>query len=364
MKKYIALLLCAVFSFTTLSACTTEDTTQTTATEEKQTEIKLDACGLSYTVPASWTENETASVIPTSYAQPEGSIYAVVRYDFVPDENLEQLNGDVSNEADNAEWVAPLVEFLVVREGEENSDAVKAELEKYASQQELPKQEGFLFYFLTEPTQEIPAFSAEAQALYETMVADLPALYDTVETFQPDEAAVTEQAQQQSSMLSFMTTDLEGNAIDSSVFASYDLTVVNFFASYSYPDINELAELESFSQSLKKAHPNVNFLQVIIDTPDAKAEEAILAAYEENGVTYTGIKPDTSMANWILSNLAGLPTTIFVDKDGKVLDQRLEGKQTADTYLTTTQQVLESITQNAESTENTENTENTTDTES
>ena len=196
------------------------------------------------------------------------------------------------------------------------------------------------------------------------MVADLPALYDTVETFQPDEAAVTEQAQQQSSMLSFMTTDLEGNAIDSSVFASYDLTVVNFFASYSYPDINELAELESFSQSLKKDYPNVNFLQVIIDTPDAKAEEAILAAYEENGVTYTGIKPDTSMANWILSNLAGLPTTIFVDKDGKVLDQRLEGKQTADTYLTTTQQVLESITQNAESTENTENTENTTDTES
>ena len=103
-----------------------------------------------------------------------------------------------------------------------------------------------------------------AQALYETMVADLPTLYDTVETFQPDEAAVTEQAQQQSSMLSFMTTDLEGNAIDSSVFASYDLTVVNFFASYSYPDINELAELESFSQSLKKDYPNVNFLQVII----------------------------------------------------------------------------------------------------
>lgn len=351
MKKYIALLLCAVFSFTALSACTKEETTQTTTTEEKQTEIKLDACGLSYTVPASWTENDIASVIPTSYAQPESSIYAVVRYDFVPDENLEQLNGDVSNEADNTEWVIPLVEFLVVREGEENSDTVKAELEKYAVQQDLPNQDGFLFYFLTEPTQEMPSFSAETQALYETMVADLPALYDTVETFQPDEAAVTEQAQQQSAMLSFVTTDLDGNAIDSSVFASYDLTVVNFFASYSYPDINELAELESFSQSLKKDYPNINFLQVIIDTPDAKAEETILAAYEENGVTYTGIKPDTSMANWILSNLAGLPTTIFVDKDGKVLEQRLEGKQTADTYLTTTEQVLQSMTQSTDVTE-------------
>ena len=53
------------------------------------------------------------------------------------------------------------------------------------------------------------------------------------------------------------------------------MTVVNFWASYCEEDnINELDTLQSFYKDLQKKHPNVNFVQVVIDTPGQKAEKS------------------------------------------------------------------------------------------
>ena len=112
MKKAFALLLCAVLSLSMLSAC--GGSTQNTSDETAETEIRLDACGLAYTIPQSWTTEENVNLIPTSYAQPEDSVYAVVRYDYAPDENMDALN-DMSSTVPVDELMAPLVEFLVVR---------------------------------------------------------------------------------------------------------------------------------------------------------------------------------------------------------------------------------------------------------
>lgn len=340
MKKAFALLLCAVLSLSMLSAC--GGSTQNTTEETAETEIRLDACGLAYTIPQSWTTEENVNLIPTSYAQPEDSVYAVVCYDYAPDENMEALN-DTSSTVPVDELMAPLVEFLVVRDGQETADSAVAEFNKFNSKQELPKQDGFRFYFLTDPSTGIDHLSKDAQEVYKTLAEDLPTLYKSVETFQPDEASVAEQASKQGELFGFISTDLEGNAIDSSIFADYDLTAVNFFASYSYPDINELKELESYYQTLQAEYPNVNFVQVIIDTPGNEAEAKILAAYEENGVTFTGIMPDKAMASWIVDNLKGLPTTIFIDKDGRIQGDRIEGKQSADQYLEATKEMLDNL---------------------
>ena len=178
---------------------------------------------------------------------------------------------------------------------------------------------------------------------YQELAEDLPLLYDSIETFVPDTASVEEQAKKQSSLFGFISSDLDGNAVDSSIFADYDLTVVNFYGSYSYPDINELQELEQFYQELQTEHPNVNFFQVIIDTPSDAAEEKMQQAYAENGVTFMGIMPDMSMASWILKNIEGIPTTIFVDENGYIQDIKLEQTQTADVYMQTTEQVLDQM---------------------
>ena len=338
MKRKLAVLLCVVCSLSAFTAC--GSTQPSTAQQQNiQTNIRLDACGLSYTIPENWTNTENVNLFPTSYAQPKESIYALVRYDYAPDENMEELDNP-NSEIPVEELMVPLLELLVVRNGQETADSVEAEFAKYQSKQELPSQEGFRFYYLTDPVNGVEHLSETATKTYTELTEDLPSFYKSIETFVPDEEIVKKQATEQSAVFSFSSSDLDGNAIDSSIFADYDLTVVNFFGSYSYPDINELSELQTFYQNLQTKHPNINFLQVVIDTPDAQAEQKMKEAYAAHGVTFRGVMPDVPMAAWILENIHGLPTTIFVDKNGHVLDTKIEQKQTADYYMEQTETVL------------------------
>ena len=141
-----------------------------------------------------------------------------------------------------------------------------------------------------------------------------------------------------------MSETLTGEPVSTTVFYEYDMTVVNFWASYCLEDgINELDTLQAFYKDLQKEHPNVNFVQVIIDTPTDAAEELALDAYDKHGVTFTGIMPDENLAKWIVSNLEGLPTTIFVDSEGMPRDFKIEGMQDKDYYMETTESMLKAI---------------------
>ena len=145
--------------------------------------------------------------------------------------------------------------------------------------------------------------------------------------------------------LAFMSNTLTGESISTTVFYDYDMTVVNFWASYCLDDgINELETLQKFYKDLQKKHPNVNFVQVVIDTPTAEAEEKALKAYEDAGVTFMGIMPDQNLAKWIMDNLNGLPTTVFVDSKGMSRDFKIEGMQDAEYYMETTETMLSALT--------------------
>ena len=179
MKKILALLLTLVFTVLACAACGSQNDQPE---EAVQTEIRLDACGLAYTIPTSWTGTENINIIPTSYAQPESSIYALVRYDYAPDENMAELN-DMESETAVEDLMAPLVELLVVRDGQETADAVEAEMEKFTSCRELPKQEGFRFYYLTDPVRGVAYLPESGIQTYQELAEDLPLLYDSIETF-------------------------------------------------------------------------------------------------------------------------------------------------------------------------------------
>ncbi|MBQ3615120.1 MAG: hypothetical protein II993_03855, partial [Anaerotignum sp.] len=84
--------------------------------------------------------------------------------------------------------------------------------------------------------------------------------------------------------------------------------------------------------------------QVVIDTPTEAAEKKALDAYEEADVTFIGIMPDQHLAKWIMDNLNGLPTTIFVDQGGMPRDFKIEGMQDASYYMETTETMLSALT--------------------
>ena len=202
----------------------------------------------------------------------------------------------------------------------------------------------FQFFFLTDYADGIDHFSTEAQATFRELESYLPELRESIEISLPDEEAVLDEAEENSKYLNFISNTLDGDPVTSAVFYDYDMTVVNFWASYCEEDnINELDTLQSFYKDLQKKHPNVNFVQVVIDTPGQKAEKIATDAYKKAGVTFTGIMPDQNLATWITDNLEGLPTTVFVDSKGNPADLKIKGIQDASYYMETTETMLKKM---------------------
>lgn len=341
MKKKLALLLAMMMLFA--AGCGKEEETSEQPQLEIQTEFEFAECGLAYMIPDEWVEMENTNLIPAPTVSPNAEIYAKIRYNYTPDENMEELNNTESS-IPVEELMTPIVELLVVKEENLEAAAVQEEMALFSSVEELPAQENFHFYFLTDYAAGIDHFSDNAKETFEALEEYLPDLKDSIVTFLPDENAVLQAMEENGNHLTFMTNTLEGDPIASTVFYDYDMTVINFWASYCYTDnIIELDTLQNFYEDLQKKHPNVHFIQVVIDTPEEAAEELALGAYDEYGVTFTGIMPDQNLAKWIMDNLNGLPTTIFVDKEGVPRDLKIEGMQDADYYMETTETMLKAI---------------------
>ena len=115
----------------------------------------------------------------------------------------------------------------------------------------------------------------------------------------------------------FSTTDLEGNTVTNDILSQADLTVVNFWGTFCNPCINEMPELAKWNEEMPD---NVQML------------------VEKTGVTYENIIAPGAFDQFI-NKLAGVPTTVFIDKNGKVVGEAVVGakveeyKQHVEDYL-------------------------------
>lgn len=138
-------------------------------------------------------------------------------------------------------------------------------------------------------------------------------------------------------MPEFSTTDMDGNKVTNDIFADYDLTVVNFWATYCNPCINELPELAEWKKELPD---NVNLIGLLVDVDEKGSDQYKLAEkiIKETGADYQHLIA-TEEFDDMISNLVGVPTTFFVDSTGKIIGEPFAGadvdayKQTVEDYL-------------------------------
>lgn len=138
-------------------------------------------------------------------------------------------------------------------------------------------------------------------------------------------------------MPQFSTTDMDGKNVTNDIFADYDLTVVNFWATYCNPCIDELPELAEWKKELPD---NVNLIGLLVDVDEKGSDQYKLAEkiIKQTGADYQHLISTESFDDMI-SNLAGVPTTFFVDSTGKLVGEPFAGadvdayKQTVEDYL-------------------------------
>ena len=138
----------------------------------------------------------------------------------------------------------------------------------------------------------------------------------------------------------FQTMDiLDGNVIKSEEFyKEKPLTLVNVWGTFCGPCKEEMPDLAKLYDEYKD---KVNFLGVVVDTNvsmDTNVEEA-QKIIKDSGVNYKNIMPNPTTEDTLV-NITAMPTTFFVNSDGKVLGGFV-GKAYKDSLKATIDKILE-----------------------
>lgn len=138
----------------------------------------------------------------------------------------------------------------------------------------------------------------------------------------------------------FQTMDiLDGNIIKSEEFyKEKPLTLVNVWGTFCGPCKEEMPDLAKLYDEYKD---KMNFLGVVVDTNvsmDTNVEEA-QKIIKDSGVNYKNIMPNPTTEDTLV-NITAMPTTFFVNSDGKVLGGFV-GKADKDSLKATIDKILE-----------------------
>ena len=127
------------------------------------------------------------------------------------------------------------------------------------------------------------------------------------------------------SKLSFETTDIDGNVVNSEdLFAEHDITMVNVWATWCGWCVQELPELEEINKRL--ADKNCAIVGLLGDGTDDDTIAEGKSLLEESGCTYTNILPyDNWSDSFDMSE--GWPTSFLVDSTGTIVAIPIVGAQ-------------------------------------
>lgn len=168
------------------------------------------------------------------------------------------------------------------------------------------------------------------------------------QTEQTEEADQTNQADQAAENLGcFSMEDIEGETYTQEMFADYDLTMINVFATWCTPCINEIPDLEQLRGDM--ADQGVNVVGIVLDavdysggTDDSAIENAKILA-EQTGATYPFLVPDQGLLNGRLAGIAAVPETFFVDKEGNVVGETYTGSRSLEEWKSVVEETLKEV---------------------
>jgi len=126
--------------------------------------------------------------------------------------------------------------------------------------------------------------------------------------------------------LEFTTENLALESVDSSIFGEKDLTVLNVWGTFCGPCIQEMPELGEWQRSLPD---NVQIIGLVADVAgkeDAEHIELANTILDKTNAHFTNIIPNNDFAE-LLSGVVGVPTTFFINKEGKIVGKPIVGAQ-------------------------------------
>lgn len=134
----------------------------------------------------------------------------------------------------------------------------------------------------------------------------------------------------------FASEDLEGNQVDESILKNAKLTMLNIWATYCGPCLNEMPELGQLAADLKDQGVQIVGLVTDVLKQDGAIDrdqvDFARQVVEETGADYTHILPSQDLINAILWQVSAVPTTVFLDESGNMIGYAYTGSRPYDDW--------------------------------
>ena len=169
-------------------------------------------------------------------------------------------------------------------------------------------------------------FTEEEYAYLKADADKIREIENQITALPQDEAASQSAAENGSTFPQFEGKDLDGNSVDSSLFANNAFTVVNFWFSGCKPCVDEMDDLDALNQRIKEQGGEV--IGVNTETLDGNADNIATAKkiLESAGASFRNIyfDPDNEAGKFALGIMA-FPTTYVVDRQGNIVEEPIMG---------------------------------------
>ncbi len=130
-----------------------------------------------------------------------------------------------------------------------------------------------------------------------------------------------EAAEEPARQIIFTGQDIEGNEISSDIFSKSKLTMVNVWATYCNPCLSEMPELGELAGAYEEEEFQViGIISDVMDTADQKTIDMAKELITQTEADYPHLVLNESVYFALLTDVAVVPTTFFIDENGVVLD--------------------------------------------
>lgn len=163
-----------------------------------------------------------------------------------------------------------------------------------------------------------------------------------VQTETPAQAANTGEetsAHSDKDTVSFQTVTLEGETVDESIFADAKLTMINVWATYCSPCINEMPELGQIAEDY--ADKDFQMVGMISDVQEGTDVTDAKELVSETGADYTHLLLNQEVYETFLQDVTAVPTTFFVDEEGNQVGERYVGAKSGEEWVEIIEALLE-----------------------
>lgn len=143
-----------------------------------------------------------------------------------------------------------------------------------------------------------------------------------------DSAAQDSSQVSENNLGTFTTQDIYGETVTQEIFADYDLTLVNLFATWCGPCISEMPELSRLHKDMQEQ--GVNIVAVVLDASYfGEVDPTIVSTAQQLDelidAGFTFMIPDETNLNGRLDSVSAVPESFFVDSEGNMVGEPYVG---------------------------------------